>query len=97
VLAAALDLPVAVADPPEGTAMGACLLGLHALGELPDLDHAAALVAIGEPTRPDPDNAALYRRMRPLVEKSALAMIETVQELDRLAPPALPTTDKGLT
>jgi gluconokinase len=97
VLAAALDLPVAVADTPEGTAMGACLLGLHALGELPDLDHAAALVAIGEPTRPDPDNAALYGRLRPLVEKSALAMIETVQELDRLAPPALPTTDKTLT
>jgi gluconokinase len=96
VLAAALDLPVAVADTPEGTAMGACLLGLHALGELPDLDQAAALVAIGEPTRPDPDNADLYRRLRPLVEKSALAMIETVQELDRLAPPALPTTDKGL-
>jgi gluconokinase len=96
VLAAALGLPVAVADTPEGTALGACLLGLHALGELPDLDHAATLIKIGEPTRPDPDNATLYRRLRPLVEKSALAMIETVQELDRLAPPALPTTDKGL-
>src|SRR4029453_4367323 len=35
VLPAALDLPVAVADTPEGTGMGACLLGLPALGELP--------------------------------------------------------------
>jgi len=84
VLAAALNLPVAVADTPEGTALGACLLGLHALGELPDLDDAASLIAVGEPTRPDPDAAALYARLRPLVEKSALAMLETVKELDQL-------------
>jgi gluconokinase len=90
VLAAALDLPVAVADTPEGTALGACLLGLHALGALPDLDDAAALIALAEPTVPDPANAALYARLRPLVEKSALAMLETVTELDRLAPPPLP-------
>jgi gluconokinase len=97
VLAATLDLPVAIADNPEGTALGACLLGLHALGELPDLDDAAALVAIGKPARPDPDDAALYARLRPLVEKSALAMLETVRELDRLAPPSLPTTEKAMT
>ncbi|MFI5891317.1 gluconokinase [Actinoplanes sp. NPDC051513] len=97
VLAAALDLPVAVADTPEGTALGACLLGLHALGELPDLDDAARLVAIGEPTRPDPANAALYGRLRPFVEKSALAMMETVRELDRLAPPRSPGTEKAIT
>ncbi|GAA0559882.1 gluconokinase [Paractinoplanes ferrugineus] len=90
VLAATLDLPVAVADTPEGTALGACLLGWHALGQLPDLDHAAALIPIGEPTRPDPENAALYARLRPLIEKSALAMLDTVKELDRLAPPASP-------
>jgi gluconokinase len=39
---------------------------------------------------PDPENAALYARLRPLVEKSALAMLETVTELDRLAPPTIP-------
>jgi gluconokinase len=61
------------------------LLGLHALGELPDLDEAAALVAIGVPTVPDPVNAALYRRMRPLVEKSALALADVVKELDRVS------------
>src|SRR4051812_12829551 len=67
VLAAALNLPVAVADTPEGTALGACLLGLHALGALPDLDQAAALVAIGPPTRPDRENAARYASLRPIV------------------------------
>jgi gluconokinase len=97
VLAAALDLPVAVADTPEGTALGACLLGLHALGELPDLDHAAALIAIGDPTRPDPDNADRYRRMRPLIERSALAVADIVAELDKLAPSALPGTEKAIT
>jgi gluconokinase len=96
VLAAALDLPVAVADTPEGTALGACLLGLHALGELPDLDQAAALIAIGEPARPDPANAALYARLRPLVEKAALAVLDTVAELDKLSPQPLPTTEKAV-
>ncbi|BFU44142.1 gluconokinase [Krasilnikovia sp. MM14-A1004] len=85
VLAAALDLPVAVAGAREGTALGAGLLGWHALGALPDLDHAAALVGVGTPTRPDPDAAALYRRLRPLVERAALAVTEMHTELDTLA------------
>ncbi|MCO8270019.1 gluconokinase [Actinoplanes sp. TRM 88003] len=96
VLAAALDVPVAVAETPEGTALGACLLTRHALGELPDLDEAAALVPVGAPNRPDPDDAALYARMRPLVESSALAVLDVVKELDRLAPPPLPTTEKAV-
>ncbi|XVV17232.1 gluconokinase [Actinoplanes sp. CA-131856] len=96
VLAAALDLPVSVADTPEGTALGACLLARHALGELPDLDHAAALVPIGEPTVPDPENAELYARLRPLIETSALAVLDVVKELDRLAPQPIPDTEKAV-
>lgn len=96
VLAAALDLPVAVADTPEGTALGACLLARHALGELPDLDEAAALVAVAEPTRPEPAHADLYRRLRPLVERSALAVTDVLTELDALAPEPLPSTEKAV-
>ncbi|HEV8166610.1 MAG TPA: gluconokinase, partial [Actinomycetota bacterium] len=96
ILAAALNLPVAVADTPEGTAIGACLLGLHALGELPDLDQAAALIDIAPPTVPDPENAKLYRRLRPLVEQSALAIADVVTELDKLAPKPLPGTEKAV-
>jgi len=96
VLAAALDLPVAIADTPEGTGLGAVLLGWHALGELPDLDQAAALVDIAEPTVPDPENAALYRRMRPLIEQSALAVADLVAELDKIAPQPLPDTEKAV-
>jgi gluconokinase len=96
ILAATLGVPVAVADTPEGTGLGACLLGLHALGELPDLDHAATLVKIAEPTVPDPRNAELYARLRPLVEQSALAIADVVAELDKLAPTPLPGTEKAV-
>ncbi|GGQ63804.1 gluconokinase [Couchioplanes azureus] len=96
VLAAALDLPVAIADTPEGTALGACLLGLHAIGGLPDLDRAASLVDIAGRTRPDPAQAALYRRLRPLVERSALAVADVLTELDSLAPSPLPDTEKAV-
>lgn len=97
VLAGALDLPVSVADTPEGTALGACLLARHALGELPDLDTAAALVPTGRHTRPDPEAAALYRKLRPLVERSALAVLDVVAELDKIAPEPLPGTEKAVT
>ncbi|BAL90652.1 putative FGGY-family carbohydrate kinase [Actinoplanes missouriensis 431] len=96
VLASALDLPVAVADTPEGTALGACLLARHALGEFPDLAEAAALVPISRHTRPEPEDAELYRRLRPLVEESALAVLDVVAELDRLAPEPLPGTEKAV-
>ncbi|WP_369258810.1 gluconokinase [Geodermatophilus amargosae] len=83
-LAAALDLPVRVADSPEGTGLGACLLGLHALGALPDLDAATALVGVSDPVEPDPATADLYRRMRPLVEQSAGALADVLTTLDAL-------------
>jgi gluconokinase len=53
-------------------------------------------VAINEHTRPDPDNAALYRRLRPLIEQSALAVADVVAELDKLAPEPLPATEKAV-
>ena len=81
-LAATLDLPVRVADSPEGTGLGACLLGMHALGHLPDLDAATALVAVCEPIEPDPAHAALYRRLRPLVEQSTRALTDVFAALD---------------
>ncbi|MCA2218818.1 gluconokinase [Jidongwangia harbinensis] len=97
VLAATLNLPVSVAESPEGTGLGACLLGLHALGELPDLDDAARLVDVAAPTVPDPADAALYARLRPLVEDSVQAIAGVLTELDRLAPEPLPDTEKAVT
>ena len=89
-LAAALDLPVRVADSPEGTALGACLLGLHALGALPDLDAATALVTVHDPVEPDPADAAVYRELRPLVERSTDALTDVLTALDALDDPPHP-------
>ncbi|MGY2067493.1 gluconokinase [Blastococcus sp. SYSU DS0619] len=83
-LAAALDLPVRVAESPEGTGLGACLLGWHALGELPDLDAATSLVAVHDPVLPDPDAVAVYRRLRPLVDRSTAALVDILTTLDAL-------------
>ncbi|MGY2085438.1 gluconokinase [Blastococcus sp. SYSU DS0539] len=83
-LAAALDLPVRVADSPEGTGLGACLLGWHALGELPDLDAATSLVAVHDPVLPDPDAVAVYRGLRPLVDRSTEALVDVLTTLDAL-------------
>ena len=85
-LSATLDLPVRVADSPEGTGLGAVLLGMHALGQLPDLDGATALVEVHDPVEPDPQDAELYRRLRPLVEQSTLALADVFAALDAQAP-----------
>ena len=79
-----------VADSPEGTGLGACLLGLHALGALPDLDAATALVAVHDAVEPDPADAAVYRGLRPLVERSTDALTDVLTALDALdgTPPA---------
>ncbi|MCW2776970.1 MAG: Carbohydrate kinase, FGGY-like protein [Frankiales bacterium] len=89
VLTDALDLPVAVADSPEGSGLGACLLGLHALGVLPDLDAAAALVHVGPALQPDPAVATRYRRARPLVEQVVAAL--SALDLGLLGEPGGPT------
>ena len=81
-LAATLDVPVRVADSPEGTGLGACLLGLHALDELPELESAASLVAVHDPVEPDPQDADAYRRLRPLVEQSTEALRDVFSALD---------------
>jgi gluconokinase len=83
VLAAALDSPVRVADTPEGSGLGACLLGLHALGRLDDLDHAAGLVPLHDAVPPDRAAAELYRRTRPLVEHATMALVDVLRALAR--------------
>lgn len=94
-LAATLDLPVHVADSPEGTGLGACLLGMHALGDLPDLDTATSLVAVHDSVEPDPQDADAYRRLRPLVEQSTLALSDIFSALDTLAPSLACAAEEG--
>jgi gluconokinase len=49
----------------EGSAFGAALVGMEALGIVDSIDHAAQLVGIDEVVEPDPDAAATYARMLP--------------------------------
>jgi gluconokinase len=95
-LAATLDHPVRTTASPEGTAVGACLLGFHAIGALPDLMAAADIVQASDPVVPDPAEAALYRRLRPLVERSALAIADVLTDLDKLSPAPTPATEKAI-
>ena len=81
-LAATLDLPVRPAVTPEGTGLGACLLGWHALDVLPDLDAASALVEVGDAVPAEPGEADLYRRLRPLVEQSTTALADVLAALE---------------
>ena len=92
-LASALELPVGVAESPEGTGLGACLLGFHALGAIPDLDAASELVSVHEPVQPDPVDAAVYRRLRPLIEQSTMALAEVFAALETQAPTLAATTE----
>lgn len=94
ILAAALDTPVRVADSPEGTGLGACLLGLHALGRLDDLDAATRLVQVRDAVEPDPDAVQTYRSTRPLIEQSTLALAGVLSALDDLAPDLAGATEE---
>ncbi len=84
ILAANLGLPIELAASPEGTGTGAALLGYHALGALPDLDDAAALIAVEHGEPPDPADVATYARLRPLVEHCTRELSGTFVALDEV-------------
>src|SRR5262249_44360164 len=50
----------------EGSAFGAALLGMEALGIVDSIDLAGELVGIDEVVEPDPDAAATYAELRPI-------------------------------
>lgn len=85
VLASALEMPLRQAPSSEGTAVGAALLGHHALGVLTDLDRVAALVTLERQTDPDPQAAEIYRAMRPLVERTVAGLDEVFAGLDEFS------------
>jgi gluconokinase len=89
VLASALDMPLRQAPSSEGTAVGAALLGHHALGNLSDLDRAAEIVTLDRATAPDPRAADVYRSMRPLVERAVAGLDDVfaaLADLDAATP-----------
>jgi gluconokinase len=63
-----LGMPVGFASGHEGSAFGAALLGMEALGMVESIERAADLVRIERVSEPDPDAAAVYAELRPLFE-----------------------------
>jgi gluconokinase len=63
-----LGMPVGFAHGHEGSAFGAALLGMEALGMVESIDRAADLVRIERVVDPDPAAAALYAELRPVFE-----------------------------
>ena len=62
----ALGMPVAFAEGHDGSAFGAALLGMEALGLVASIERAVDLVRIDRTLDPDPAAAAVYAEHRPL-------------------------------
>jgi gluconokinase len=61
-----LGMPIGFAHGAQGSALGAALLGFHALGLIDSIDRAAELVTVADRVEPDPDASRLYAELRPL-------------------------------
>jgi gluconokinase len=85
-LADVLGVPVNFPTGHEGSAFGAALLGMEALGLVDSIDRAADLVRIESTLDPDPRTAELYRQLRPVFGDLFDRLTPTFRELRRLAP-----------
>jgi gluconokinase len=65
VLASALGTPIALPAAHEGSAFGAALLGMEALGMVDSIEAAAGIVELDEIVEPDPEWAAVYADLLP--------------------------------
>jgi gluconokinase len=65
VLASALGMPIGFPAEHEGSAFGAALLGMEALGMVDSIEAAAGIVQAEEVMEPDPDWAAVYAELLP--------------------------------
>lgn len=65
-LSDALGMPIGFTAAREGSAFGAAMLGMEALGMIDSIERAADLVQIERTAEPDAEAAALYAEARPL-------------------------------
>jgi gluconokinase len=83
ILASAFGRPVGFASSPEGSSLGAALVGMTALGMLAGLDQAADLVRVTEVEQPDPADAETYARLLPVFDDVFDALLPAFEVLDR--------------
>ncbi len=86
ILADVLDTPLEFAEGPEGSGLGAAILGMDALGLVASIDVASELVPVHERMAPDAEAAAVYRRIQPVFESLHGQLMPAYRKLRRLAP-----------
>lgn len=84
ILVDAFGRPVGYASSPEGSSLGAALLGMTALGMLDSLDRAAELVPVATVERPAPREAEVYARLQPIFEQAYDGLAPVFQALHGL-------------
>jgi gluconokinase len=85
ILAGAFARPVGFASSPEGSSLGAALLGMATIGMLDSLDRAADLVQVTHQERPDPGESAAYARLLPIFDDAYEALVTTFADLAQAA------------
>ncbi|WP_245612475.1 gluconokinase [Actinotalea ferrariae] len=83
-LADAFGMRVELMASEEGTAFGAAVLGMTALGLVGSLDAVAGLLDPGAPVEPDPGGADVYARLRPVFADAYSALEPTSERLRAL-------------
>jgi gluconokinase len=79
-----LGMPVGFPVGSEGSAFGAALLGMEALGIVDSIDRAADRIRIEEKLEPDPDAAATYADLLPLFAELYVDLTPASRALARL-------------
>jgi gluconokinase len=82
-LADALDMPIGFPAGHEGSAFGAALLGMTALGLVEGIDRAAELVGIEDVVEPEAGAAAVYADLRPTFASLYEALTPASRALER--------------
>jgi gluconokinase len=93
ILAGALGMPIGFAAGREGSAFGAALIGMQALGMVDSIDVAADLVRIKDVVEPDADDAAVYAAALPTFDALYDALEPAFGALQTLAAHEEPAPD----
>lgn len=87
VLAGAFGLRVDLMASEEGSAFGAAVLGMEALGLVESVDVASELLEVGSSVEPDPYDVDVYAALRPVFAELYHALEPTYERLRELALP----------
>jgi gluconokinase len=85
-LADVLGSPIGFTAEREGSALGAAIVGMEALGLVDSIDTAAELVSVTQTIDPDPAAAPVYASLLPLFARVSEELVPTLSALHGPAP-----------